>query len=61
MYDRLNCEVTQVKFFHCGQKKEMLGKAIDIVKSFCGDLCEPGKGILFAIPLAFVDGLPEEV
>ena len=42
------------------KEKEMLDKAIDVVKSFCGDLCEPGKGILFAIPLAFVDGLPQE-
>jgi hypothetical protein len=37
----------------------MLDKAIDIVKSFCGDLSEPGKGVLFAIPLALVEGVPE--
>ncbi len=42
------------------REKEMLDKAIDIVKSLCGDLCKPGKGILFAVPLALVDGLSEE-
>lgn len=39
--------------------KDLLDKAIQVVKSFCGDMCEPGKGILFAIPLALVEGLPE--
>ena len=37
--------------------KETLDKAIDVVKSFCGDLGEPGKGILFALPLEVVEGL----
>ena len=37
--------------------KETLDKAIEIVKSFCGDLAEPGKGILFALPLEVVEGL----
>ena len=39
--------------------KDTLNKAIEIVKSFCGDLCEPGKGILFAFPLEIVEGLTE--
>jgi len=39
--------------------KDLLDKAIQVVKSFCGDLREPGKGILFAIALEFVEGLPE--
>ncbi len=39
--------------------KDVLDKAIGIVKSFCGDLCEPGKGILFAFPLEIVEGLSE--
>jgi len=39
--------------------KDTLDKAIDIVKSFCGDLCEPGKGILFALPLEVVEGFRE--
>ncbi len=38
--------------------KDLLDKAIQVVKSFCGDMCEPGKGILFAVPLALVEGLP---
>ena len=41
------------------KEKETLDRAIEIVKSFCGDLCEPGKGVLFAIPLALVEGVPE--
>ena len=41
------------------QDKETLDKAIEIVKSFCGDLCEPGKGILFALPLEVVEGYQE--
>jgi len=43
------------------QDKETLDKAIEIVKSFCGDLCEPGKGILFALPLETVEGFKEAV
>ena len=39
--------------------KGALDKAIEIVKSFCGDLCEPGKGILFALPLEVVEGYQE--
>jgi hypothetical protein len=39
--------------------KDTLYKAIEIVKSFCGDLCEPGKGILFALPLEVVEGFQE--
>ena len=39
--------------------KDQVDKAIEVVKSFCGDLGEPGKGILFTIPLEFVEGLLE--
>ena len=39
--------------------KDTLDKAIETIKSFCGDLCEPGKGILFALPLEIVEGLPK--
>jgi len=42
------------------QGKEILDNAIRIVKSHCGDLCKPGKGILFALPLEIVEGLPED-
>ena len=41
------------------QNKDILDQAIRIVKSLCGDLCQPGKGILFALPLEVVEGLPE--
>ena len=39
--------------------KDTLDKAIEAIKSFCGDLCEPGKGILFALPLEAVEGFQE--
>ncbi|WP_155317414.1 hypothetical protein [Desulfosarcina alkanivorans] len=55
-----NGESANKTIFTVIKEKEILDKAIGLVKSFCGDLCEPGKGILFAVPLAFVDGLPEE-
>ena len=41
------------------REKVVLEKAVNVIKSFCGDLKEPGKGILFAFPLQFVEGLPE--
>ena len=39
--------------------RNTLKEAIGIVKSFCGDLTEPGKGILFAFPLEIVEGVIE--
>ena len=54
-----NGESSNKTIFTVVKEKETLDKAIDIVKSLCGDLCEPGKGILFAMQLAFVDGLPQ--
>ena len=56
-----NGESSNKTIFTVVKEKETMDKAIDIVKSLCGDLCEPGKGILFAVPLALVDGLPQEV
>ncbi|MGD2036258.1 MAG: hypothetical protein PVH28_00165 [Desulfobacterales bacterium] len=41
------------------KNKETLDKAVEIVKCHCGDLCEPGKGILFALPLEVVEGFQE--
>ena len=55
-----NGETSNKTIFTVVKEKEALDEAIGLVKSFCGDLCEPGKGILFAVPLAFVDGLPDE-
>ena len=56
-----NGESSNKTIFTVVREKESLDKAIDIVKSLCGDLCEPGKGILFAVPLTLVDGLPQEI
>ena len=55
-----NGESSNKTIFTVVKEKETLDKAIGIVKSLCGDLCEPDKGILFAVPLALVDGLPQE-
>jgi nitrogen regulatory protein PII len=41
------------------KEKETLQEAINVIRSFCGDLNEPGKGILFAFPLEYVEGLKE--
>jgi nitrogen regulatory protein PII len=41
------------------REKVVLEKAVDVIRSFSGDLSEPGKGIVFAFPLEFVEGLPE--
>ena len=41
------------------KEKDQVDKAIEVIKSFSGDLSEPGKGILFTIPLDFVEGLTE--
>jgi nitrogen regulatory protein P-II 1 len=39
------------------EKEETLKKAIEAIKSFCGDLNDPGKGILFVFPLDLVEGI----
>ena len=39
--------------------KETLQKAIDVVRSICGNLNEPGRGILFTLQIDFVEGLKE--
>jgi len=41
------------------REKAVLEKAVDVIRSFSGDLNEPGKGIVFAFPLEFVEGLAE--
>ena len=41
------------------KEKSLLDQAINIVKCFCGDLSEPGKGILFVLRLDHVEGLIE--
>ena len=42
------------------REKAVLDKAVDVIRSFCGDLSKPGKGIVFAFPLEFVEGLPQK-
>ena len=41
------------------KEKDRLERAIKIIKSLCGDLSQPGKGILFALPLDIVEGVSE--
>ena len=53
-------ESSNKTIFTVVKEKALLDQAIAVVKSLCGDLCEPGKGILFAVPLALVEGVPEE-
>jgi len=50
-------EPSNKMIFTVVRDKDTLEKAVGIVKSLCGDLSEPGKGILFALPLDFVEGL----
>ena len=41
------------------KEKNRLHEAIKIVKSLCGDLSKPGKGILFVLPIDIVEGVSE--
>ncbi len=41
--------------------EETLKGAMGVIRSFCGDLNAPGKGILFTLRLAHVEGLIEPV
>jgi len=53
-------ELSNKTIFTVVPNRNTLKEAIGIVKSFCGDLTEPGKGILFALPLEIVEGVIEE-
>ena len=37
--------------------QEVLDAAIKVIKDCCGDLNEPGKGIIAVVPLHYVDGV----
>ena len=50
---------TNKTIFAVIEDKETVEKAIDVVRSLCGHLTEPGKGIVFTLPLDFVKGLKE--
>jgi nitrogen regulatory protein PII len=52
-------ELSNKTIFTVVPNRNTLKEAIGIVKSFCGDLTEPGKGILFAFPLEIVEGVLE--
>lgn len=38
-------------------KEDRVPKLIEVIKSVVGDLSEPGSGIIFGIPIDFVEGL----
>jgi nitrogen regulatory protein PII len=48
---------TNKTLFAVIEEEETLKKAIEAIKSICGDLNKPGKGILFTISLDSVEGL----
>lgn len=50
---------TNKTIFAVIRDEETMHKAIDVIRSFCGDLNEPGKGILFSFGLDHVEGLIE--
>ena len=39
--------------------KGTVEKAIGVIRSFCGDLNDPGKGILFTVSLEYAEGLAQ--
>jgi nitrogen regulatory protein PII len=55
-----NCQPSNKTILTVIRDEEALDKAINVVKSFCGDLKEPGKGVLFVLPLHHVEGIPEK-
>ncbi len=50
---------TNKTIFAVVKDKATSDKAIEVIKSFCGDLDDPGKGILFTVRLEHVEGLVE--
>lgn len=54
-----SCEPTNKTLLTVIRNKDILEKAIDVIRSFCGDLSEPGKGVLFVLPLEHIEGLKE--
>ncbi len=40
--------------------KDTLEKAINVIRSVCGNLNDPGKGILFTLKLDYVEGLKKQ-
>ena len=50
---------TNKTIFAVIRDRETMEKAIGVIRSFCGDLDDPGKGILFTISLEYVEGLAQ--
>ena len=50
---------TNKTIFTVIKDKKTVDKAIGVIRSFCGDLNEPGKGILFTLTLDYAEGLAE--
>lgn len=48
---------TNKTIFAVIENKQTVEKAIKVIRSFCGNLNDPGKGILFTFPLEYVEGL----
>jgi len=50
---------TNKTIFAVVQDEDTLRKAIEVVRSLCGDLNAPGKGLLFTLRLDMVQGLKD--
>ncbi|MFH1278970.1 MAG: hypothetical protein ABIK65_11415 [Candidatus Eisenbacteria bacterium] len=50
-------KATNKTVFAVVQDEDTLQKAIEVVRSLCGDLHAPGQGILFTLRLDLVEGL----
>lgn len=48
---------TNKTLFAVVDEEETLNKAMETIKSLCGDLNDPGKGIIFSFPLKMAEGI----
>ena len=48
---------TNKTLFAVIEKEETVNKAIEAIESLCGDLNDPGKGIIFVFPLKMAKGI----
>lgn len=48
---------TNKTLFAVIDKEETLKKTVEAIKSLCGDLNDPGKGIIFVFPLKMAEGI----
>jgi len=48
---------TNKTLFAVIEEEKTLKKAIETIKSICGDLNDPGKGIIFVFPLNLAEGI----